>query len=63
MKNATIRRALTRGVVSAVLFVAQTSAFTQVRPAAQESDHVAQFCAPAQQDADAPRFYCRNSDG
>jgi hypothetical protein len=62
MKNATIRRALTRGLVSAVLFVAQTSAL-QVRPAAPEPDQVAQFCAPPQHDADAPRFYCRNSDG
>jgi hypothetical protein len=63
MKNATIRRALTRGLVSAALFVAQTSAFPQVRPAAPEPDQVAQFCAPPPHDADAPRFYCRSSDG
>ena len=63
MKNATIRRALMRALVSAVLFVAQTSAFPQVRPAAPEPDQVAQFCAPPQHDTDAPRFYCRSSDG
>ncbi len=63
MNNAAIRRALTRGLVSAVLFVAQTSSFTQVRPAAHERDQVAQFCAPPEQDADTHRFYCRNAGG
>jgi hypothetical protein len=61
MNNAAIRRAVKRGLVSAMLFVAQTSSFTQVS-AAQERNHVAQFCAPPDQEADAPRFYCRNGD-
>jgi hypothetical protein len=62
MSNAAIRRAVTRGLVSAVLFVAQTSSFTQVRSAAQERNHVAQFCAPPDQEVGAPRFYCQNGD-
>jgi len=62
MSNAAIRRAVTRGLVSAVLFVAQTSSTTQVRSAAQERNHVAQFCAPSDQEVEAPRFYCQNGD-
>jgi hypothetical protein len=62
MTNSAIRRALTRGLVSAVLFGAQTSSFTQVRSPAQERDRIAQFCAPPDQEAGAPRLYCRNGD-
>jgi hypothetical protein len=60
MNKAVIRRALIRGAVSAGLFVAQTSSFTQVRSPAIERDQVAQFCTSADQDIDAPRVYCRN---
>jgi hypothetical protein len=49
--------------VSAVLFAAQTGSFTQVRSAAQERSQVAQFCVPADPDADTHRFYCRDGDG
>jgi hypothetical protein len=63
MSNAAIRRALTRGLVSAALFVVQTSSFTQVQSTAQERDHIAQFCAPPEQEAGAPRFYCRDGGG
>jgi hypothetical protein len=62
MSNAAIRRAVTRGLVSAVLIVAQTSSTPQVRSAAQERNHVAQFCAPSDQEVEAPRFYCQNGD-
>jgi len=62
MNNTAIRRAVTR-LISAMLLVAQTSAFTQVRSAAQERSQVAQFCVPPEPDADAHRFYCRNGDG
>jgi len=58
MSKAVIRRAIIRGLVSAGLFVAQTSSFTQVRSPALERDQVAQFCAPTDQAIDAPRVYC-----
>jgi hypothetical protein len=58
MNKAVIRRAIIRGLVSAGLFVAQTSSFTQVRSPALERDQVAQFCAPPDQAIDAPRVYC-----
>jgi len=63
MNNPAIRRALTRGLVSVVLFVVQTSSFTQARSTAVERDHVAQFCVPPDQEAGAPRFYCRDGRG
>jgi hypothetical protein len=62
MNKAVIRRALIRGAVSAGLFVAQTSSFTQVRSPAIERDQVAQFCATTDQSINAPRIYCRNGD-
>jgi hypothetical protein len=62
MNNTAIRRAVTR-LIGAMLLVAETSAFTQVRSAAQERGQVAQFCVPLESDVDAHRFYCRNSDG
>jgi hypothetical protein len=62
MNNAAVRGAVTR-LVSAVLFAAQTGSFTQVRPAAQERSQAAQFCVPADPDADTHRFYCRDGDG
>jgi len=58
-----IRRAATRALVSVALFVGQTSSFTQVRSTAQERDHLAQFCAPPNEDASASRFYCWSSSG
>ena len=58
MNKATIRRVLIRALVSAGLFVAQTSSFTQVQSPALERDQVAQFCAPMDQAVDAPRVYC-----
>jgi hypothetical protein len=48
--------------VSFGLFVAQTSAFTQVRSPALEHDQVAQFCAATDQSINAPRVYCGNGD-
>jgi len=62
MNKAIIRRALIRGLVSAGMFVAQTSSFTQVRSPALERDQVAQFCTSANQDIDAPHLYCGNGD-
>jgi hypothetical protein len=62
MNKAIIRRALIRGLVSFGLFVAQTGAFTQVRPPALEHDQVAQFCAATDQTINAPRVYCGNGD-
>jgi hypothetical protein len=63
MNTATIRRVATRGLVSAALFVAQISAFTQVASGAQGHDQLAQFCAPPDQEPGAPRFYCQNERG
>ena len=60
MGNAVIRSAVMRGLLSAMLFVVQTSSTTQVRSAAQERNHVAQFCAPSDQEVEAPRLYCQN---
>jgi hypothetical protein len=48
--------------VSFGLFVAQTSAFTQVRSPAIEHDQVAQFCVATDQSINAPRVYCGNGD-
>lgn len=58
MNKAVIRRAIIRGLVSAGLFVAQTSSFTQVRSPALERDQVAQVCVSADQTMDSPRLYC-----
>ena len=63
MNNRIIRHAATRALVSATLFVAQNSAFTQGEPRLQEPAQIAQFCTPSDHDIDAPRFYCRNSAG
>ena len=60
MNKAVIRRALIRGLVSAGLFIIQTSSFTQARSPALERDQVAQFCTSADQTIDAPRVYCGN---
>jgi hypothetical protein len=62
MNKAVIRRAMIRGLVSASLFVAQTSSFTQARSPVLGHDYVAQFCATMDQSIDAPRVYCGNGD-
>jgi hypothetical protein len=68
MSDSAIRRALTRGLVSAVLFVAQASSPTQVRSAMRErtnpeGTNIAQFCAPSDQAVGAPRIYCHDGTG
>jgi len=62
MNKAVIRRALIRALVSAGLFVVQTSSFTQARSRVLGHDHVAQFCATMDQSINSPRVYCGNGD-
>jgi len=62
MSNATVRRLMTRALVSATLFVAQTSAFTQVKPGAPQQQQLGQFCAPPDE-TEALRLYCRDWRG
>jgi hypothetical protein len=61
MNKIAIRSAATGGLLGALLLVARTSgALTQVQSAMPERSHIAQFCAPLEQEVDAPRFYCRD---
>ncbi len=62
MSNATVRRLITRALVSAVIFVAQTSAFTQVKSGAPQPEQLGQYCAPPDEN-EAPRLYCRDWRG
>lgn len=59
MNKTATRHAAIGGLMGTFLLAAPTGAFTQV-PAMQERSYVAQFCAPPEQDVDAPRFYCRD---
>jgi hypothetical protein len=62
MSNATVRRWITRALVSAVIFIAQTSAFTQVQSGAPQHEQLGQFCAPPEEN-EATRLYCRDWRG
>jgi hypothetical protein len=62
MSNATVRRLITRALVGAVIFVAQTSAFTQVESGAPQREQLGQFCAPPDEN-EAIRLYCRDWRG
>jgi len=59
MSNAIVRRMIIRALVSAAIFVVQTSAFTQVNPEPQQRQQLGQFCIPPDEN-EAPRFYCRD---
>jgi hypothetical protein len=59
MKKTTIRQALICALVGPALLVAVSPAFAQVQSAVQERRQVAQFCAPPDQEGNAPRFYCQ----
>ncbi len=64
MNKIFVRRAATGGLLGALLLVApMTGALAQVQSAIHAPSHVAQFCAPPEQGAGAPRFYCRNDQG
>lgn|SRR5215470_10349671 len=62
MSNATVRRLITRALVSAVIFVAQTSAFTQVKSGVPQPERLGQFCAPPDENQ-TPRLYCWDWQG
>jgi len=62
MSNATVRRLITRALVSAMIFVAQTSAFTQVNSGEPQREQLGQFCAPPDEN-EATRLYCRDWRG
>ncbi len=42
---------------------AVTGSIDQIQAAANAANQVAQYCAPAQDDSEAPKFYCRNEQG
>ena len=60
MNKTATRLAAIGGLMGTFLVTAPTAAFTKAPTAMQERSYVAQFCAPLEQDVDAPRFYCRD---
>jgi hypothetical protein len=62
MSSAKVRRLITRALVSAVIFVAQNIAFTQVNSEPQQREQLGQFCAPPDEH-EAPRLYCQDWRG
>jgi hypothetical protein len=62
MSNATVRRLITRALVSAVIFVAQANTITQVNSGTPQREQLGQFCAPPGEN-EAPHLYCRDWHG
>lgn len=62
MGNATVRRLITRALMSAVIFVAQANTITQVNSGTPQREQLGQFCAPPGEN-EVPRLYCRDWHG
>jgi hypothetical protein len=48
---------------SMLVLAAVTAALEQLEMRAHSTSHLTQFCAPPQEDSEAPRFYCSNDYG
>jgi hypothetical protein len=66
--RSTMRTTLLRNMVRAaagsmLVLAAVTAALEQLEMRAHSTSHLTQFCAPPQEDSEAPRFYCSNDYG
>ena len=60
----TMLQNMVRAAAGGVLVLAAvTAALEQLEMRAHSSSHLTQFCAPPQEDSEAPRFYCSNDYG
>jgi hypothetical protein len=63
MKTAWMRYAVTAGLAGAVVLIAVAACSAQVRKATDASIWVAQYCAPAAENSETHRIYCRDDRG
>jgi hypothetical protein len=65
--RSTMRTTVLRNMVAAVggmlVLAAVTAALEQLEMRAHPASHLTQFCAPPQEDSEAPRFYCSDDYG
>jgi hypothetical protein len=60
----TMLQNMVRAAAGGVLVLAAvTAALEQLEMRAHSSSHLTQFCAPPQEDSEAPRFYCSGDYG
>ena len=60
----TVLRNMVRAAAGGMLVLAAvTAALEQLEMRAHSASHLTQFCAPPQEDSEAPRFYCSDDYG
>jgi hypothetical protein len=55
--------AITIGLASALTLIESAGSFAPIRPEADASIRVSQYCVPLEETADAHRMYCRTERG
>jgi hypothetical protein len=62
-KSAMLQYALSAGLVGMLAIGAGGGWPGPVRPGAEATSQVSQYCVPPEQDPNSPRLYCRNGEG
>jgi hypothetical protein len=55
--------AMTIGLAGVLALIEGTGSFAPIRPKADASTRVSQYCVPLEETADAHRLYCRTERG
>jgi hypothetical protein len=58
-----LHNALRAAAGGLLVLAAVTAALEQLEMRAHSASHLTQFCAPPQEDSEAPRFYCSDDYG
>ena len=60
MRTTMVQYAVRAAVGGMLALAAATGSLEQMQAGAHAANQLAQYCAPAREDSEAPRLYCRN---
>jgi hypothetical protein len=63
MRAIMLQYAVSAGVGGMLALAAATGSLEQLQAGVHAANQLTQYCAPAQEDSEAPKFYCRNDHG
>jgi hypothetical protein len=63
MRTTVLQKTVAAAAGGMLMLAAVTVALEQLELRAHSTNHLTQFCAPPQEDSEAPRFYCSDDYG
>jgi hypothetical protein len=63
MRTTMLQYAVSATLSGMLALAAATGSLEQLQAGAHAANQLTQYCAPAQDDSEAPKIYCRNEQG